>query len=173
MSHIDTPWSRLASRTARGLLARKGATYHDVALALHEIGIEETPKSVELKIQRGSYKCAFFLQLLCALRADMPAELERVLDGRTDWDDACRRLALGVLAGHSMSIEKLPERLRQCGVHTTSMQVESQTNSGTFPFTLILQLAYLQPLQGLERFVDRSDLAKAASESSRAASQPR
>ncbi|QEZ44164.1 hypothetical protein D2917_07915 [Cupriavidus oxalaticus] len=131
---------------------------------MRDIGIEETPKAIELKIQRGSFKCALFLQLLSALRADLPVELKRILDNSTSWDDACRQLVLGILADQSISIEEFSKQLRQCGVHLTSTQVASQVSAGVFPFTLILQLDYLFPTPGFERFVDGSDLARAASD---------
>ncbi|NOV24742.1 hypothetical protein E5S69_14625 [Cupriavidus necator] len=172
MSHIDTAWSKLASRTARGLLARKGGTYDDVALALRGLGIEETTKAVEQKIQRGTLKCSLFLQLIYVLRADVPADLHRILDSSSGWDDACRRLAqLLLIADSSISSKLLSHQLEECGTRLSPAQIDSQLQSGVYAFSLLLQLAYLYPFPPLERFVDRSDLEQAAKEARPATSQ--
>ncbi|AQV96670.1 hypothetical protein BJN34_22665 [Cupriavidus necator] len=163
VAHIDTPWTRLASLTARGLLARKGCTYDELSRTLGSIGIEESPKSVELRIQRGAFRCSFFLQLVCALHADLPTALQRILDNKTTWEDACREIALAHLPEGAFS-PRLSKRLEQAGIHISPTQLESRVNSGTFSFALLLQLSHVYPIPGLERFVDCSDVAKAASE---------
>lgn len=166
MSHIDTAWSRLASRTARGLLARKGATYEDVVRALQGLGVAQTRKAVELTIQRGTFKSRFFFQLLYGLGADLPSALQRILDRSSSWDDACRQVAQELLDKDSVQIKKLSRQLDECGgAHLSPAQLSSQLETGDYAFTVLLQLAYLYRFAPLDRFVDRSDLERAARES--------
>lgn len=164
MSHTDSPWTRLASRTIRGVLARKGASYDDASLALNGIGVAETPKTLELKTQRGTLKFATFLQLLCVLGADLPPEFQLLVDDPEEWEAACRRFVLSLLAEKSVPVSNVAQQLEACGVQQASTRVESLVDAGTFPLALILQLAHTVPIPALDRFVDRSDIAKAASE---------
>lgn len=164
MAVLETSWTRLASRTARGLLARKGFTYDEVSRALRSMGIEESPKSVELRIQRGAFRCEFFFQLICALHADLPEGLQRTLDNKGSWEDACREIALAHLLQSATSFDSLSKQLEETGIRVSPTQIESRINSGSFSFAFLLQLSHLYPIPGLERFVDSSDLAQAASE---------
>jgi len=146
------------------VLARKGASYDDASLALKGIDIQETSKALELKIQRGTLKFATFLQLLCVLGADLPREFQLVVDDPDDWESACRKFLLSLLAKESIPIASLTQRLGACGVQPTATRVESLIDTGTFPLALMLQLAHIIPIPALDRFVDRSDIAKAACE---------
>ncbi|MCY0856662.1 DUF6471 domain-containing protein [Cupriavidus sp. D39] len=60
MSYVETPWTQLAARTARGLMARKGASYQDLAKLLEAQGFAESVRAVEGKINRGTYRASFF-----------------------------------------------------------------------------------------------------------------
>lgn len=161
MSHIESPWTRLASRTARALLTRKGATYEEAVLALRSIGVRDTAKSLELRVQRGSLKFSSFLQLLCALQADLPPEFQRVVDETDNWENACQQLVLNLLTQNAISLDELARRLDGSGIHINLTQVQK----GAFSLALLLQVAYVLPIRALDRYVDRSDIAKAASES--------
>ncbi|SOZ68607.1 conserved hypothetical protein [Cupriavidus taiwanensis] len=165
MSHIESPWTRLASRTARALLTRKGATYEDAVIALRSIGVRDSPKSLELRVQRGSLKFSSFLQLLCALHADLPCEFQRVVEERDSWESACQRLVLDLLTQNAISLDELARRLDESGIHINTTQVQSLVSKGSFSLAFLLQVGYVLPIRALERYVDLSDIAKAASES--------
>lgn len=165
MSHIESPWTRLASRTARALLTRKGATYEDAVIALKSIGVRDSAKSLELRVQRGSLKFSSFLQLLCALHADLPSEFQRVVDGMDSWESACQQLVLDLLAQNAISLDELALRLDGIGLHISPTQIQSLVSMGTFSLAFLLQLGYFLPIPALERYVDLSDIAKAANES--------
>ena len=164
MSHVDTPWTRLASRTARGVLSRKGVTYEELLVCLQSVGVDETLKGIVGKIQRGGFKCGFFLQLLCALEADLPPELQHIIDHRESWEDACTQIAAHTLAVHSLTVNQLEKRFSKHGIALSREHIEQQFSTGAFPFTLLLQLSLIAPIAGLERVVDASDIAKAARE---------
>ncbi|WP_394373703.1 DUF6471 domain-containing protein [Ralstonia chuxiongensis] len=94
MSHQETPWTRLASRTLRGLLIRKGATYASAAERLRNSGADESTRSVEGKATRGTYSLAFFLQVLAAVDSESPAHWTRVLDRCNDWEECATHIFL-------------------------------------------------------------------------------
>ncbi|WP_409348867.1 DUF6471 domain-containing protein [Ralstonia syzygii] len=76
---MDTPWTQLAARAARGLLARKGGGYQDVCDLMRAAGIAESLRGVEGKITRGTYRASFFLRLLISLRAEYPEHWRPIL----------------------------------------------------------------------------------------------
>ncbi|MCY1210452.1 hypothetical protein D9M68_134650 [compost metagenome] len=171
MAHVDTPWTRLASRTARALLVRKGISYEELPGLLAAVGVNESARSAEGKVQRGSFRCVFFLQLVYALHADLPQPLQQLFDARVSWEDAAKQLFLSGLADHSLTFSGLSKKLSTAsGLNVDASQVEHQVMAGTYPLTLLLQLSLVAPMAGLDRFVDASDVRKAATEQALAAS---
>lgn len=165
MAHFDTPWTRLASRTARALLVRKGVSYEELPGMLAAIGVQESARAAEGKAQRGSFRCAFFLQLMYALKADLPQPFQQLLETRASWEDAAKQLFLRVLTDHSLTLEELSQYLAtELGLNVGASQIEHIVMTGTYPLTLLLQLSHFAPVPGLERFVDASDVRKAAAE---------
>ncbi|WP_157160288.1 DUF6471 domain-containing protein [Cupriavidus sp. BIS7] len=161
MSHVDTPWTRLASRTARGLLARKGVSYEELAKLLASVGVHESPRSAEGKVQRGGFQCQFFLQLLCALQADLPKPFQQLLDARDSWEAASTELFLRELAAHSLTFVEVSKYLaKEAGLSLDASRLEHQVMAGTYQFTLLLQLSLLTSVEGMDRFVDTSDVRK-------------
>lgn len=164
MSHVDTPWTRLASRTARGLLSRKGFAYEDVATKMGDIGIPESFRSVESKIQRGSYRFTFFLQVLRAVDSEYPAQWRVFLETDSAWEIAAKHIYLHELSTHGLDLSKLAKRLTRLGILAEPSTIESQISSGEFQFTLLLQLSLAAPIAGMDRFVDHKDIERAAAE---------
>lgn len=161
MSHVDTAWTRLASRTARGVLVRKGVSYEQLVECLAAVDLEESVRAVEGKVQRGSFRCSFFFQLLLAVQADLPDEL--VLSKRQEsWEAACTRTFLRELEHHGLTYDVLAKRLLKLGTEVSATQLEQQVSSGSFPFTLLLQLSAVAPVTLLQRFVDQSDIEETA-----------
>ncbi len=164
VSHVDTPWSRLAARTARGLLSRKGASYEDLAAKLCAMGVQESVRGAESKIQRGSYRLAFFLQILQAVNSEYPPQWRPFLGMDNAWETTAKHILLHELSAHGLDLAKLASRLTKLGIRSESSTIESQVSSGEFPFTLVLQLSLVYPIAGMDRFVDHSDIERAASE---------
>ncbi|WP_155888293.1 DUF6471 domain-containing protein [Cupriavidus sp. WS] len=161
MSHVDTAWTRLASRTARGLLVRKGVSYEQLVECLAAIDLVESVRAVEGKVQRGSFRCSFFFQLLLAVQADLPDGL--TLSKRHEsWEEACTRTFLRELEAHGLTYIVLAKRLLKLGLEVSATQLEQQVLSGSFPFTLLLQLSAVAPVTLLQRFVDQTDIEKTA-----------
>jgi hypothetical protein len=63
-------WNEQAKGILKAQLARRNMRYHDLALALQAIGLEENQNSISTKLNRGTFSFAFFLQCMYALRID-------------------------------------------------------------------------------------------------------
>lgn len=60
-------WHVEARRILRAELVRKGISVGELARRLASIGIDESPKSLAVKISRGKFQLAFFLQCMAAV----------------------------------------------------------------------------------------------------------
>ncbi|AQV92571.1 hypothetical protein BJN34_01530 [Cupriavidus necator] len=165
VSHVDTAWTRLASRTARGLLARKGFNYDALAASLTGMGVQESFRGAESKIQRGAYRFTFFLQVLQAVDAEYPQQWTTFVESRESWEVIATHIFLEELKNSGLDYKKLARRFAKCGIASDPNVLESQISSGDFQFTLILQLSLVAPIAGIERFVDRRDVERTPSES--------
>lgn len=177
METLDAKWARLASLTLRGLVAKKGVSYPQLAAALSDKGIKESWRSVEGKIQRGGYSFAFFLQCATAMRADCPDSWEALLKSAPTWTEAATAIfnhEMSKVAG--MNVAVLGQRLAWIGVPIPATSLEADICSGGMTFKLFLQSAAVLPISGIAGFVDASDLrtlaAEGISESKAAASLP-
>ncbi|WP_224786951.1 DUF6471 domain-containing protein [Pandoraea sputorum] len=163
MSHTDTDWTRLASRCARGVMVRKGVTYDDVAQGFASLGIEESLRGLNGKIQRGSFQCSFFLQLLCACGAAIPRSWAPHLTRRVDWCESSRRIYIeerrAVARASSLPVAAVEAALAQPDL---ALVREGLLERGTFPFTWLLQLAAFAPVPAIELYLDRDDIVAAA-----------
>jgi hypothetical protein len=63
-------WTEQAKGILKSQLARKNMRYHDLALALKAIGLEENQNTIATKLSRGTFSFAFFLQCMYALKID-------------------------------------------------------------------------------------------------------
>ncbi len=63
-------WTEQAKGILKSQLARKNMRYHDLALALQAIGLEENQNTIATKLSRGTFSFAFFLQCMYALKID-------------------------------------------------------------------------------------------------------
>ncbi|WP_051003578.1 DUF6471 domain-containing protein [Cupriavidus sp. BIS7] len=166
MAHTSTPWSRLAARTARGILARKGVSFDEVAAKISTMGIPESFRGAASRIQRGTYSLAYFLALLRAVGAECPAQWTNFVDSDESWEAAASHVLLHEISAQGLSIEQLSHRLEAFGTPISPERLTAQVTSGEFPFTLMLQTALVAQIPEFIRFVDQSDLAEAAGLSS-------
>ncbi|OWW20768.1 DUF6471 domain-containing protein [Noviherbaspirillum denitrificans] len=60
-------WQIEAKRLLRAEMVRMGVSVNDLAEALASVGMDESPKSLAVKISRGKFQLAFFLQCMSAL----------------------------------------------------------------------------------------------------------
>lgn len=64
---IPDDWHLEARNLLKGLLARHGVGFKALSRALEPMGIDETPKALSNRINRGTFSLAFFLQCMRAL----------------------------------------------------------------------------------------------------------
>jgi Domain of unknown function (DUF6471) len=163
VSDLDITWNQLASRAIRGVLARKDVGYSALASGLKLLGIEETARSVDGKIQRGTFKFSFFLQSLCVVGAELPLRWRPAIESRATWESrASAVLTLEMAAQPSVTFDELSRRLNNIGVEISMEALTEQIASGTYPLTLALQCAAVLRMGEMERFIDFSDLAAAS-----------
>jgi hypothetical protein len=166
VSEPDITWTTLASRVMRAALARKGTSYAALAAELGKHGIEETARSVEGKIQRGGFKFAFFLQSLSVIGAETPSQWRAIINEHGSWEQRAQRIIVAEMyIRPNVSFVELSRRLKNIGVGISSRFLAEQVQSGAYPFTLLLQCAAVLCVEGLERFIDASDLRTAAAAS--------
>lgn len=64
-------WQAEARGILRAQLARKTWTYKMLARGLEAVGVQETPKTIGNRINRGSFTFAFFLQCMYVMGDDV------------------------------------------------------------------------------------------------------
>ncbi|WP_281718818.1 DUF6471 domain-containing protein [Pandoraea apista] len=152
----------LASRAARVVLARKGMTLEGVARAFVGAGFDESLRSVDGKIQRGSFQCAFFLQLLYVCGDEMPSQWAECAAQERDWFAASRAIYFYELA--SVTPGGLSKVMRQASAREGAFDASNHGDeliSGEFSFTRLIMLACDAPVPSLDRFLDRRDVLAA------------
>ena len=60
-------WNALASNILRAELKRRGMTYDQLHSNLTNIGVIDSVNSIRIKISRGTFQFAFFLQCAAAI----------------------------------------------------------------------------------------------------------
>jgi len=159
----DTVWTSLATRAIRVLMARKEVSYARLAGELTRLGQEESARSAEGKIKRGTFQFSFFLQSIVAVGADCPHNWTNVLSTSEDWNSRAARLMQNELDARPwLTWSELARRLETIGERISPKTLSTQIEGGSFSATLFLQCAVVGAFDGLELFVDRSDLADAA-----------
>lgn len=67
---VPAVWHREARNLLKGLMAHHGVGFKALSRALEPLGIDETPKALSNRINRGTFSLAFFLQCMQALGVD-------------------------------------------------------------------------------------------------------
>ncbi|WP_323665114.1 DUF6471 domain-containing protein [Aliarcobacter butzleri] len=64
---MEEAWNEKATNILKSILTRRNIKYHELAIKLKEMGIEETQGSISNKISRGTFSFIFFIQCMEAL----------------------------------------------------------------------------------------------------------
>lgn len=64
---MPSDWNKLAANILKAELKRRGIKYDLLHQKLLSLGINETTNSIKVKISRGSFQFAFFLQCAAAI----------------------------------------------------------------------------------------------------------
>jgi hypothetical protein len=144
-------------------MARKEVSYARLAGELTRLGQEESARSAEGKVKRGTFQFSFFLQSLVAVGADCPHHWTDILAAPDVWEGRAASLMQKELRARPwLTWPELSRRLESIGEQISPKTLSTQIESGNFPATLFLQCAVVCAFDGLELFIDRSDLRDAA-----------
>ena len=64
---MEEAWNEKATNILKSILTRRNIKYHELAIKLNALGIEETQGSISNKISRGTFSFVFFMQCMEAL----------------------------------------------------------------------------------------------------------
>lgn len=64
---MEETWNEKATNILKSILSRRNIKYHELAIKLKALGIEETQGSISNKISRGTFSFIFFIQCMEAL----------------------------------------------------------------------------------------------------------
>jgi hypothetical protein len=160
---VDAAWASLASRAIRVALTRRDISYAQLADELHCLGLSESARSVEGKIQRGTFRFTFFLQALAASHAAYPEHWPTAFRDGSSWESKAAGLMNSELSLHPwLDWMKLSNRLREIGVNLSPDALAAQIGDGTFTAALFFQCATVCRFEGIGLFLDASDLRGAA-----------
>jgi hypothetical protein len=163
VSEADSPWARLACRVVRVAMARKEHTYSSLVQLLASDGVDETERSLVLRINRGSLRLSSLLHILSLMSATIPELWRQSLSPATDWPTSAREVILIELReGGITDLAVLTDQLGRLGTAITEQTLQSHIMTGTTPLSLALQLFFIVRSHSLERYVDFSDILKTA-----------
>jgi hypothetical protein len=160
---VDAVWTRLASRATRVVLARQDMSYAGLSNELAKLGVTESPRAVEAKVIRGTFRFTFFLQALAASQAEWPHRWREVLSSADSWEARAAKVFSTELAGQPwLDWAMLSNRLLEIGVAIPADALKLQVESGTFLTSLFLQCGTVCRFDSIQRFLDISSLNHAA-----------
>ncbi|WP_321795274.1 DUF6471 domain-containing protein [Caballeronia sp. J97] len=156
-------WARLASRAIRVALTRQDVSYAQLASELNRMGVPESARSVEGKVQRGTFRFTFFVQALAAARVDCPDAWSQSLAGAGTWEERASNLLSHLMSQQPwLDWRLLAQRLSEIGIEIQPDNLKAQGEEGTFSAALFFQCATVCRFGGVRSFLDFSSLNSAA-----------
>jgi len=64
---MELDWNKVAANILKAELKRRGITYEQLHEKLKAIGINDSTNSIKVKVSRGAFQFAFFLQCAAAI----------------------------------------------------------------------------------------------------------
>ena len=64
---MEVNWQKKAANILKAEITRKGLTYEQIKEKLAQIGVQESASTIALKIHRGAFQFAFFIQVMQAI----------------------------------------------------------------------------------------------------------
>ncbi len=142
---------------------RQDTSYARLAQALTGLGIAESARSIEGKIQRGTFRFSFFLQAAVAANTDIPGAWADALRSADSWDQRAAAVLEAELAQQPwVDHDRLAVRLGEIGVVVPPAALGAQIRDGSFPAVLFFQCATVCRFESVYRFIDASSLHQAA-----------
>ncbi|CAL8477053.1 DUF6471 domain-containing protein [Caballeronia sp. S22] len=153
--NVDSAWAHLASRALRAALIQKGVSYEELARRLVERGVQESERSIEGKVHRGTFKFAFFLQALSAAGSALPGTwlCMQPVDGSLE-ASAAAAFKADLATQPWLDSNLLSKRLEELGVHVEADSLDTQIEEGTFSAALFFQCATVCRFDALWLYLD-------------------
>jgi hypothetical protein len=165
---VEATWHELASRAIRVLLVWQGMTYRDAASALAEIGVQESARSLEGKIHRGTFSFTFLLQILVATKSHCPVQWREALAKQQSWEHRASSIVQSDLAAQRwLTYNVLSRHLRDIGVIVSPTRLHYKFRQGTLSTALFLQYATVRRLEIISGWVDWDSMNEAAARGGR------
>lgn len=152
---IDSAWAHLASRAVRAALVHRGVSYEDLSRRLVEGGVQESARSIEGKVHRGTFRFTFFLQVLSAAGSALPGTWLYPQQNNESWEARATRVFRADLSAQPwLDTGMLSSRLEEVGVYVDAVSLESQIEDGTFSAALYFQSATVCRFDALWLYLD-------------------
>ena len=139
------------------MLARQGLGYAQLAEELCRLGLSESARSVQGKVQRGTFNFTFFLQALVASGSSCPFSWANALRQESPWsweERATEVLSAELALRPLIDCGILSRRLEEIGVHVASDVLSADVQKGGFAATLYFQSATVCHFEGIQLFLD-------------------
>jgi hypothetical protein len=126
-------------------------------------GGSESARALEGRMHRGTFRLGFFLQVVATIQADYPPHWRKAMTSAGDWDARASHLFRAELAARPwLNWDEVRRRLASIGEAWDPDTLSAVASTGDFAATLFLQCSVVCSFQGIELFVDHSDLCEAA-----------
>ncbi|WP_234775375.1 DUF6471 domain-containing protein [Paraburkholderia tropica] len=163
MSDNDTPWTLLASRVVRVVLARQDTGYTQLLDSLTLLGVKETERSLASRVSRGRIKAGVFLQIMAATDARVPERWRTAMTLPGTWDDRVKGIVMAELARHPLvSMEDAAQRMIRIGAELSEKTLTAHLIEGTLSLPELLQFLVVMASDSLEYYIDYHVLVAAA-----------
>jgi uncharacterized membrane protein len=152
---LESAWAHLASRALRAALIQKGVSYADLARRLVTAGLQESERSIEGKVHRGTFRFTFFLQALSAAGLALPGTWLFSQQTEESWEARATRILRADLSAQPwLDTDMLSRRLEEIGVHVDRESLDTQIADGTFTAAFYFQCAAVCRFDALWLFLD-------------------
>ncbi|HKR40302.1 MAG TPA: DUF6471 domain-containing protein [Paraburkholderia sp.] len=163
MSEEETPWSSLAARVVRVILARKDISYAQLSEALRAVGVKESERALASRVSRGRVKLSLLLQILAVTGAKVTTLWSGVLTMSGTWEQRARAVCLAELSRQpTVTLEELAHRMVRLGADLSEKTLVAHLEQGTTSLPEFLQCLVALGSSSLERYIDYEDLVAAA-----------
>ncbi|CAD6538833.1 DUF6471 domain-containing protein [Paraburkholderia metrosideri] len=162
MSDAETPWSSLAARVVRVVLARKDFGYAQLSEALASVGVKESNRALASRVSRGRIKLCLLLQILTVTGAKVPTLWCAAVAMPGTWEQRAKEVIIAELSRQPMvTFDELAHRMIRLGADLTEKTLMSHLDEGIISLPEFLQCLVALGSSSLERYVDYEDLAAA------------
>jgi hypothetical protein len=162
VSELETPWSSLAARVVRVVLARKDFGYAQLSEALASVGVKESNRALASRVSRGRIKLSLLLQILTVTGSKVPALWGTAISTPGTWEQRAKGVVVAELCRQPLvTFDELAQRMIRLGADLTEKTLMSHLDEGIISLPEFLQCLVALGSSSLERYVDYEDLAAA------------